>query len=404
MKNFSTQERKNIVVLAATAFLRGAHNSVFNVIWQPFVLSLGVSMSMLGALSSLAGMNGIVTTIAQPLGGWSADRLGRKPFILAASFVIALAYVLFVVAGLTQWWWVLVLGFVLYASSALTNPARASMVAESVRAGRHGTAFSLMLVAGIVPGIVAPTLGGWLADRFGYVSVFPIGVALEVIVLLIVWRFLRETRSADGTTIRWRDAMRALIQSMTPPKALRGFFLACAGDSFAWGMGWGLLYGMLSKTYNFSTEQLGVMASISSLAWAIAQMPIGRYIDSRGTRGMLIFSEAIGIPLMLIAITQTRFEIFAAAQILFGLTAATWVPTTQTFLSRSVSAETRAETFGRLNMFRGLIAFPASWIGGMLYDAGSLPLPMFANLIGILVVIAILILFVREPKTEVSSQ
>jgi len=107
---------------------------------------------------------------------------------------------------------------------------------------------------------------------------------------------------------------------------------------------------------------------------------------------------------MLIAITQTRFEIFAAAQILFGLTAATWVPTTQTFLSRSVSAETRAETFGRLNMFRGLIAFPASWIGGMLYDAGSLPLPMFANLIGILIVIAILILFVREPKTEVSSQ
>jgi len=101
---------------------------------------------------------------------------------------------------------------------------------------------------------------------------------------------------------------------------------------------------------------------------------------------------------MLIWLTQTRFEFFAASQVLFALTAATWVPVVNTYLTRRVSAAERAEAFGRLNAFRGLIAFPAPTIGGLLYAWGGIRAPLFANLIGIFVVMAILALFVHEPK------
>jgi MFS family permease len=392
------QEHGNLLILAATSFLRGAHNSAYGVIWQPFVLSLGASMPTLGLLNSLGGMSGIVTTLVQPLGGWFADRLGRKPFIVASSLAIIAAYGLFAMAGVLNVWTLLTLGVIFLGVSALSRPATSSMTAESVRAEQHGSAFSLMLVVSMVPGIIAPTLGGWVADRLGYVSIFPIALTLEAIVLALVWLYLRETSTLNGSGVSWHEASRALLHSIVPPKGLTGFFCASAADSFSWGMGWGLLYGMVSEALHFSAEQLGIMSSVMSLAWAVTQMPIGRYIDKHGTKAMMIFSEALGIPLMLVWSTQTRFEIFAASQILFGLTAATWVPTVNTYLTHRVNTAERAEAFGRLSAFRGIISFPAPTIGGLLYAWGGMRAPLMANLIGICVVIALLVLFVHESK------
>jgi MFS family permease len=397
----STQsdQRVNLAILGATAFIRGAHTSAYNVVWQPFVLSLGASMPTLGLLSSLGGMNGIVNTLVQPLGGWLADRLGRKPFIILASVAYIAGYALFWLSGALNIWALLLLGVIAIGVSALANPARSSMTAESVRE-RHGSAFSAILVASMAPGIIVPALAGALADHVGYISVFPIALALEVIGMWLVWRYLRETRSADGEGISRQETVRVLVRSIVPTKGLGGFFCAVAADSFFWGIGWGLLYGMLTETYHFSAADLGIMSGVMSLSWAAAQMPIGRYIDRSNIKAMMIFSEALGLPLMLIWLTQTRFEFFAASQVLFALTAATWVPTISTYLTRAVSAPERAEAFGRLYLFRGIVSFPSATIGGLLYAWGGLRAPIFVNMLGILVVMTILALFVREPARQ----
>ena len=399
----SQQQRDNLRVLTINSFLRGAHNSVYSVIFQPFALSLGASMTTVGLLNSLGGMNGIFTTLAQSCGGWLADRIGRKPFIVAASLLGVIAYALYAIAGALSVWVLLLGGIVLFGLSSLSRPAISSATAESVQADRHGSAFSLTMVAWLVPGVIAPTLGGWVTERLGYAGIFPILLMFEAASLLLVWRFLRETRLARDS-IRWRDFARAFARSLVPPKGLRAFFIATAGDSFAWSLGWGLINGMLVKTYGFTVEQLGIMASVMSLSWAVMQMPIGRYVDKHGLKWIMVLSESFGIPLMLIGMTQHSFEIFVAAQMLFAFTAATWVPIVNTYLARAVPASARSEAFGRLNMFRGLIAFPASWLGGLLFDWGGIRAPLTGNLIGSCVVITILILFLREPRVVVSQQ
>ncbi len=398
MQSSPREQRGNLFVLAGVNFLRGAHSSIYNVIWQPFALSLGASMPTLGLLNSIGGMGGIVTTVIQSLGGWLADRVGRKPLIIASALALIACYILFAIAGALHIWFLLLLGVIFFGLSSLSRPAFSSITAESSHAEKQGSAFSLMMVATLVPGIIAPTLGGAMADRFGYLSVFPIGIALEVGVLAIVWRLLRETRVLNDGGRSAREALRALFRSIAPLKGLRGFFFATALDSFVWGMGWGLLYGLVTDTYHFSAEQLGLMSSVMSLSWAITQMPIGRYIDRRNLKAVMLFSEALGIPLMLLFLTQTRFEMFLVAQVLFGLTAATWVPVISTYLTRSVSDLERAEAFGRVAAFRGIIGFPAPAIGGWLYAWGGYRAPLVANLIGIFLVLTLLFFFVHEPK------
>lgn len=392
------QKRENLYALGVTAFLRGAHTSAYNVIWQPFVLSLGASMPTLGLLNSLGGQNGLITTLVQPLGGWLADRVGRKPFLIVSSFAVIGAYALFSAAGLLRLWLLLLLGVAAIGLSWIYQPARNSMTAES--AEQLGSAFSAILVAGMIPGIVIPAMAGELADRAGYLSIFALGSAIELVAFFIAWRYIHETQAVDGDSVGWRSTGRAMFRSIVPPKGQGAFFWAVAGDSFVWGIGWGLLYGMLTETYNFSAADLGILASVMYLAWALMQMPIGRYIDHSNVKGLMVLSEALGIPLLLLWLTQSSVVVFAAGQVIFAATAATWSPTISTYLTRSVSAEERAEAFGRLYMFRGLVSFPSTTIGGLLYAWGGFKAPIFVNLIGVLGVIALLVLFLREPKLD----
>jgi MFS family permease len=182
-----------------------------------------------------------------------------------------------------------------------------------------------------------------------------------------------------------------LKRAWIPPHALRWFFWAIALDMFAWGMGFGLLYGLLRKEYDFSTTQLGILSAVSSITWAITSLPIGRLIDRVGPKPVLILSEALAPPLMLIWMTQTRFEIFAGSMIIFALTAATWVPARNVYVTQTVEPARRAEMFGRLSAFSGLLAFPSSYIGGWLYDNFGFFAPFVGNLFFAMVTLVVLI-------------
>ena len=386
---------RNLRVLAAMSFLRGAHNSIYNALWQPFAASLGASASQIGLLGALAGMNGLIATLLQPLGGRLADRLGRKPVIIAAGLGTLIAYALLEIAGLAKLFPVFAVGILFIGVAGISRPASSSMTAESARTERHASTFSLMMTVSLVPGIIAPALGGALADKAGYIAVFPIMLALEAAAMILLWRFLRETNAPQT-----ERASKSFLELLVPPRQLIPFYGAIAGDSFAWGMGFGILSVMLVKTLHYTNEQLGIQASVMSLSWALMQYPIGRFVDKRGTKKMMVFSESLGPLLMLIWMMQPRFEIFVASQVLFALTAATWVPVTNTYLTRSVLPADRAEAFGRANLFRGLIAFPAPWIGGMLYEWGGMTVPLAANLIGSVCVTLWMLAFLREPKLQ----
>lgn len=354
-------------------------------------------MPVVGLLTSLGGMYGIITTISQAVGGWWADRIGLKPFILAGSFFLISGYACLIVAGLSITWLWLFLGIALIGFSWISRPATTAMVAESAKPERHGTMFSLIMFAWIVPGIVAPSVGGWLTEKWGYTGVFPVLIFFEAVAFLLTWKYL-----AAAKTLRERVSMtafgKALLRSLVPQKGLEWFYIAVALDGFSWAAGWGLINGLLKDAQHFSVSQLGMMASVMSLAWAIVQMPIGRYLDNHRAKMLLIVSEAMGIPIMVMTMLRPSFLVMMALQILYAIVAATWVPAINTFITRAVNPSERSESFGRINMFRGLIAFPAPWIGGLLFAKWGFHAPLMATLIGIFVVLAIMIFFVRESE------
>ncbi|HDN79393.1 MAG: hypothetical protein DRI61_02270 [Chloroflexi bacterium] len=398
----------NLGILIATSFLGGMRFNMVRAVWQPFVLSLGASMPVLGFLEGLAGRRGLITAIIQPLSGWFSDRQGRKPFVAVANLMAIISLVFCIFADQIGTWWPLLPATIALGLIGISKPARDSMTAESVERKALGTAYSAVMMAFIVPGIFAPVIGGFIAEKWGFTPLFIIGIALECVALVLVLRFLQETLNnssavkvpspnpsvhlAEFRTL-WRDIFK---RTMIPPSDLKGFYIATAVDAFVWGLGAGILYGMLHKTYGFSLAQLGLMSSVLSGVWAISQMPIGKLVDTLGAKVFLIASEVLGIAVVVGWITSTSFRAFLILQVGWALVAATWVPAMLTFLAHRVPSDERAEAMGKMAAFRGIFSFPAPYIGGLLYDLWGIRGPLEANLIGVIVALMLIIALVRE--------
>jgi len=393
--------RDNLAVLSASGFLSGVHTNMVSVVWQPFALSLGASIPMLGLLTSLGGFGGIVTSLVQPIGGWLADRAGRKPFIVWSSVVLIAGYVLYTLAGILGIWALLIPGIILLGVSQLSRPARTSITAESVTVEQRGTGFSIVQVATVLPGIFAPVLGGFIADHATATAIFPVCIIFEGLALFLAARYLRETH-APHESAAWADLWAVIKRAVVPPGGMVGFYLCIAGDSFVWGIGLGVLFGMFKETYGFSDAQLGVMTSAMSISMVLTQLPVGRWVDRYGCKPSMVISEALGIPLMLLWAFASRWEILVASYALFGLVGSTWGPAVMTYVAARIPPHERAEAMGRMSAFRGVLAFPSPFIGSLLYERGGIRLPILVTLAGIVVVTMGIIVLIQEPEAELA--
>jgi MFS family permease len=159
----------NIRVLTVEAMVTAMFYGMLFVIWQPFVLTLGASMTVLGGLSATLGLLG---SFSSPIWGRLSDRVGRKPLLILSNVLKACALVFCIIANT----WFLLIPYVIFmglsASYRQYNPAGASVVAESVKRSERGVAYSvLMFSSQVTTAIVAP-LGGFLAMIYGFVPIF----------------------------------------------------------------------------------------------------------------------------------------------------------------------------------------------------------------------------------------
>jgi len=353
-------------------------------------------MAFVGLLETFGGRGGVITSLIQPFAGWLSDRKGRRLFVILGSAFSFIALTFSVFASHFQMWIWLAPALMALGLSGISLPAADSTAAESVEINERSMAFSVIMFFSLLPGIFASVLGGFIADKFGFTSVFLLGAVLQVFNFILIWFLVKETLQTYSR-INFSELVKSFKSLLTPIKNLRGFYIAITSDSFFWAIGAAILSGLLRKTYNFSNFQLGMMSSILFVSSACSQLPMGLLVNRYGCKKLLLLSEIIGILMMAGWLTFSSFEAFAFLQILMGLVVTTWVPAIKTFLANSVPEESRAEALGKLAAFRGLVGFPAPYLGGLLYDTMGFAAPITAGLIGVIFTLILIFLLVHDP-------
>src|SRR5437868_2238043 len=116
----------NLLAVITRSFISGIEQSMIGVIFQPFVLSLGASMSQLGLLNSLGGFGGLIPTLIYPWGGWIGDQYGRKVVLLGASLAAIGAFSIYTVAGGAYSLWLIVPAIILLGISQVYQPVNSA--------------------------------------------------------------------------------------------------------------------------------------------------------------------------------------------------------------------------------------------------------------------------------------
>lgn len=130
-----------------------------------------------------------ISAFVSPIWGKLSDKIGKKPMIIRASFLLAITYFL---GGIVRTPFELFLVRAFQGIASGLWPACLVMMSACVPKNKIGISMGLMQSANICGGIIGPLLGGILATAFGMRNSFYVGaVALSLITVTTIL-FIKE--------------------------------------------------------------------------------------------------------------------------------------------------------------------------------------------------------------------
>lgn len=384
----------SMAVLAAYSSLKGAFHNMRSVVWQPFVLSLGISMGNLGGLESLMELSRL---IVQPVIGGASDAQGRKRWLLVREALSIFIGVLSILAG--SWQLLAIVMIFLGFEGALYNVWTA-LVADSFEAKNLGYTLSVLSAFSTAMGLIATFSAGFIAENYGFKAVFILSTIFSCLSFLLVLFKQHETVSGVDSHFNVREAYRSLVDTLKPPRELWGFYLAMSLDLFAFGMGYRLISGMLSKGYGYTPQMLGLMMTVAMASMTVAQIPAAMFIEKIGYSKYMAIAQMFSISYLGILVFTKRFDLVLLSQVLNGAGMAVWIPAESAWIASNVKTEERARALGSYSTVRTLLSFPAPLIGGFLFDAYGFNVPVTLNIV---LALADIVLILYLVKNRVAS-
>jgi DHA1 family bicyclomycin/chloramphenicol resistance-like MFS transporter len=244
-----------------------------------------------------------LTAVTQLILGPISDRIGRRPVMLAclaifiaSSFGAALStsFELFMMFRCLQA--VIVSGFV------ISRAAVRDMVAREKAASMLGYVAMGMALSPMI----APAVGGLLADIFGWQSNFHALAVIGLITLLIIYFDQGETNLRKSAS--FSQQFKSYPELMTS----RRFWGYTAVLVFASGTFFAFLGGapyVGDKFYGLSASEVGLYLSITPLGYMIASGISGRYSSRFGIYRMLLVGSLVTFLFMVPALLTAWLDV-----------------------------------------------------------------------------------------------
>ncbi|MCL2130664.1 MAG: MFS transporter [Treponema sp.] len=182
-----------------------------------------------------------------------------------------------------------------------------------------------------------------------------------------------------------------------------GFF----ASSIAWSV-YNSFVPQILEGYLESTALIGFIMTIDNIFGVIFQPLFGRLSDKTHTRfGRRMPYIFIGLPVCAVAFTliprMTGLWSLMAVLIIFTFVMSAWRSPVVALMPDITPGPLRSQANGIVNLMGGIGSLLAFFAGGILFRMGGFPLPFLMSAVMMMLALAVLAIFVREPKSEALS-
>ena len=413
--------RGNYLILVISWILMDFAGELPGTYYSDYVIQLGGSPTILGVIM-LASLLALASV--QFLGGYLADKYGRRLLVSTLTFGVALSFIFNAVA---QNWQFILIGAVIQNLCLLYQPALLAMMADSLSPEKRGMGFSILNLIMSVATTPAPVVALFLVASYGSIMGMRIAYAIVVTFYLaaaIVRLKLKESMK-NPEKMSFREALRSYPKALREgikvwrivPRSTRFLFFSELIIRFSFAM-----TQMLFLVYAFYVLQIGGTPNralvpevdpalqLARIKWGyvmiaffismiVLSFPVGKFIDKVGRKIPLIISNLLIIPATLLFIFGNDVTIFVAMP-LVGLSMLLGFSAYQTLFADLVPQEQRGKVTGSMNFFINVFMAIGGAVGGLLYDVVSPMLPFLLTLTLAIPSIIIILFYVREPKPE----
>lgn len=386
---------RNVPLLFAIRICRAFCINLIWTTWPLFVQSLGASVYEVSLVWALGGAASVVLAI--PLSAFS-DRFGRKPAMLLSLLFTIVPN--FAYTFCTNWEQLIPLKMLANMNDSMYNPTEAAMIADISVSSNRGRLYGLVGVAHPVGSIIAPLVGGWMLDNYGWNAVFysiVFSATLAIAPTFYLSETLRRRERRTEADPKLQNQGKRLDSRFLYPMLIFAVF------NFFEGARMGLsqvtsIY--LKERFNASSFQQGLFFSFGTMVpFLLIQFFGGWFADKYDRRKIIIVSTMLWPVLMWPWSSMDSYNSLLFLQSVITLTRF-MVPASQAYLMDFVDEAKRGIANGIFNLGQqigGTVVGPAMY--GYTYEEYGSAAPFYLAALLPVPAIPILMLLRDEMKT-----
>ena len=372
-------------ILCAGSFVNrfGSFVAVFLVL---YLREKGYSIAEAGFVVSFYGAGNV---LAAGVGGWLADRLGRRNAIALSMFSAAATMMLLSQADSLPL--IVALTTLTGVTSEMYRPAASALLADLTPAGDRIPAFALNRLAINVGFAAGPATAGFLAEE-SFFLVF-LGDALTCVVFGII----ALVALPEGVRVRRGEERRGeAIRTIFRDRAFVLFLVSSVLGAFVYFQSQ-TTFPLHVRASGLSDSDYGLLISLNGLAIVLFELPlvaISRRFPARPV--LAIGSVLVGLGFALNAIADDRPEL-ALTVLIWTLGEIIYAPVASAYVADIAPEHLRGRYQGAWGLTWGLAFMLGPGIGAAVFAWSADALWLGCGLLGLL---SAILLMVGRPRTR----
>jgi MFS family permease len=354
---------KNVFFTGLVSFFMDVSSEMIYPLIPLFLANvLGVNKSMIGLIEGIAEST---ASLLKTFSGWLSDRIRQRKNLMIAGYAIStLSRPLLSLAG--AWQQVLASRFVDRLGKGIRTAPRDAIIAESTETTHLARAFSFHRSMDTMGAVVGPAIALLLlrAHHSSYQRVFWLSMVPGVVAVLLIIAFIRERRThATPKAERPKLSLRLIDWKVK-------FFIAIA-TLFALGNSSDVFLILRAQKVGIPTIVIPAVYLVFNLVYSLSAIPAGIAADKYGKKRIILLGFVLFAGLYCgFAVANSILAIWVLFG-LYGLFMGLTEGIQKAFLATIIPPDFKATAFGLYSTAVGLAMFPASLIGGVLWDRVS---------------------------------